>query len=631
MTEKQREWIGDWLVEKPLGKGGQGEVFLVRYMPKARFDGLVDDFYRIHRECAKSMNPNREQDKKTFVHTLFDAFQFFGDARLGALKRLHPPELAKNPDTAKARFAQELDAVMKVQHPALVEILDVHEGHDWFVMEYHSLGSLSSRRERYVGDLRGVLRALRPVVDGVAKLHSKNLIHRDIKPDNLFLSDDRRIVLGDFGLVYDLAGQGERQTQTYENVGSRDWMPPWAQTTRISDIRPTFDVFTIGKVLWAMVSGKPVMRLHYFRDPEFDLEKLFPNDDWPQVANRLLGKCVVEHEQDCLRDASELLEGIDKALDELGDAPSIAGKPRKRVRKADYSAIRNILAGDRNAVRLQQTLDQEMEDLYDQLSLDGFPVHEPEPTDEAVQARANKYDDLTRQAIAYLVDLCRWGDPTQNNLILKSLRRIARGAGQRDNEDSQTGFYETWCWLHYYPAMRLVYGAALAALSDDNFELLTRVLLDTTVVARQQRVTMFNHISDEGLYDIKGASKLSGLMKGGSEGAPVSARLFSSLREDLAELIRDNDEYELLFDRWECLVILSYVLDTGSDFRPAVCRATWKHLRNPERSPFTEFIREATSYQSPWAPLTRRWRAGQLKEAYTTYTEWVSAISNKLW
>jgi hypothetical protein len=91
-------------------------------------------------------------------------------------------------------------------------------------------------------------------------------------------------------------------------------MPAWAMGMRIEDIKPSFDVFTLGKLLWSMVSGKPFLRLWYFDEPDFNLEKIFPEDHSMGFANILLKKCIAEKEANCLNDATQLLEEVDEVL-----------------------------------------------------------------------------------------------------------------------------------------------------------------------------------------------------------------------------------------------------------------------------------------------------------------------------
>ena len=87
-------------------------------------------------------------------------------------------------------------------------------------------------------------------------------------------------------------------------------MPAWAFTKRVEDITPAFDVFSLGKLLWAMVSGRPVLNLWYFDRPEYNLADMFPDSPSIGLANPLLGKCIVEHE-----DAQGMIDALQHVAD----------------------------------------------------------------------------------------------------------------------------------------------------------------------------------------------------------------------------------------------------------------------------------------------------------------------------
>jgi hypothetical protein len=149
------------------------------------------------------------------------------------------------------------------------------------------------------------------LVDAVSELHKNGYVHRDIKPENIFIGDDGRLVLRDFGLVINPGSDATRLTATYENVGSRDW----AMTGRNDEVNPTFDIFTLCKVLWSMVSGQRLLHLWYFNEPEYDLEVMFPNDPDIRWVTHIFRYCIVQREINCLRDATELLAKFDEAID----------------------------------------------------------------------------------------------------------------------------------------------------------------------------------------------------------------------------------------------------------------------------------------------------------------------------
>ena len=182
----------------------------------------------------------------------------------------------------------------------------------------------------FTADIYRALTALRPIVAVVAKLHAKGTVHRDIKLQNTLVSDTGELVLGDFGIVF-LEG-GNRPTEQLERVGSRDWMPPWAHTgMRVDDVKPSFDVFPLGKMIWCMISGRTMLPFWYHREPQNDLTKLFPHNTAMHLVNEVLDRCVVQHEKDCLSSASELLKIVDETIDALrvGGEPVSDGIPRR--------------------------------------------------------------------------------------------------------------------------------------------------------------------------------------------------------------------------------------------------------------------------------------------------------------
>ena len=148
----------------------------------------------------------------------------------------------------------------------------------------------------------------------MAPLHKENIVHRDIKPQNIFLRDDGQLLLGDLGIVF-LPDQSKRLTVTNESVGPHEYMPQWAALAeRLETVEPNFDVYMLGKVLWCMVSGRPKLPREYHRRPGFNLAELFPRNPDMHLINSILDKCLVEEPDKCLSSAQHLLVLVDAAL-----------------------------------------------------------------------------------------------------------------------------------------------------------------------------------------------------------------------------------------------------------------------------------------------------------------------------
>ena len=308
---------GKWETIEELGGGGQGTVYLVKDTEKA--GGTERRLEDIKKAIGSLASAQTHQTQIDMANLLVDAITHLTPKQvdasaLGALKALHEPRDKKGYEKAKERMKREVDALSRINHPNVLKILDHNLEEGWFVGEYHPRGPLSAQPSLFKGDMLRTLETFYPLVDGVATLHSDGIVHRDIKPQNVFLSTDNNLVLGDLGIVFFSDAARTRITDSYESVGSTDWMPQWAMGMRIEDVRSTFDVFSLGKLLWAMLSGRGFLRLWYHHDPQFELEKMFPGDESILWARHILDKCIVEHEKHCLQDAGRLLIFVNDAL-----------------------------------------------------------------------------------------------------------------------------------------------------------------------------------------------------------------------------------------------------------------------------------------------------------------------------
>ncbi|MFO0915331.1 MAG: protein kinase [Pirellulales bacterium] len=308
-----------WHHIRELGRGGQGIVSLVLDKTKCDIDNAPQMLATIISNLTGTTTGKRSEhlasNFEKFALLIDDVIAKRDPKSLGALKRLHSPEDARDVENSAARLAKEIKAMTTIKHPHLLDIVDADEGNTWYVSPFHAGGTLHTNIEKFKGDPTAALRALRPVVDGVTMLHRANVVHRDIKPQNIFLGENG-LILGDFGLVYFEDEGHTRLSNTFSNVGSRDWMPSWASHQRIEDVKPNFDVFSLGKVLWAMIVGMPSVPQWHLDRELFDIERFCPTDSLARRTKELLRKIVVSEESDCLlADAGELLQEIDAILD----------------------------------------------------------------------------------------------------------------------------------------------------------------------------------------------------------------------------------------------------------------------------------------------------------------------------
>ena len=310
-----RIYGGRWRVIREIGRGGQGTVYEVE---DTRCDTETVFLEKLKIVLSKAMVPINDHDTEVTHRELIQLIRTISGTTppRAALKELMPLDESVNERTALDRMKSEIETIRTISHPSLPPILDENIDGGWYVTKFFSGGTLASKPDLYQKQVLDSLRALRPVVEAVAKLHQAEVVHRDIKPANMFIDQAGHLVLGDCGLAFkrEIA---DRVTETFENVGSRDWMPGWAMGMRLTDVQPNFDVFSLGKVLWAMIAGKPILRLWYHHEPEFNLGTMFPDNESIVFAQTILDKTVVERPTDCLTDATELLDLVDSTVSAL--------------------------------------------------------------------------------------------------------------------------------------------------------------------------------------------------------------------------------------------------------------------------------------------------------------------------
>lgn len=172
--------------------------------------------------------------------------------RLVAVKILHS-DLAQNADFRR-RFMDESRAVAQLSHPNIVSVYDVScsDDIDYIVMELIDGVTLKQYMERRGQmDWREALHFITKIMRGLSHAHSRGVIHRDIKPQNIMILRDGSVRVADFGIAC-LADQG--QTLTQETLGSVHYISP--EQARGDRVDARSDIYSAGVVLYEMLTGK---------------------------------------------------------------------------------------------------------------------------------------------------------------------------------------------------------------------------------------------------------------------------------------------------------------------------------------------------------------------------------------
>ena len=247
--------LGDYRIFKVLGSGGMGVVFLA-------------------------------EDSKL--------------KRQVALKALRP--LMATDRIAKNRFLKEAQAVATIDHKNIVHINHVSEedGIPVISMPYLEGESLQSylKKEKQLQQLEVVRMGIQ-IASGLAAAHQKRLVHRDIKPGNIWIEEQSGLLkILDFGLVRTLDDRGSELTLSGYLVGTPAFMSPEQAEGQELDHRS--DLFSFGTLLYAMITGKSPFEYKMtgatlravINDSPAELKEIYPEISVPfsDLVMRLLSK-----------------------------------------------------------------------------------------------------------------------------------------------------------------------------------------------------------------------------------------------------------------------------------------------------------------------------------------------------
>ncbi|WP_419866319.1 protein kinase domain-containing protein [Mycobacterium scrofulaceum] len=153
------------------------------------------------------------------------------------------------------RFQREARSVARLKDPGLVAVYDqgLDSRHPFLVMELIEGGTLRELlAERGPMPPYAVAAVLRPVLSGLAAAHRSGLVHRDVKPENVLISDDGEVKIADFGLVRAVAAAGITSTSVI--LGTAAYLSP--EQVRDGDASPRSDVYAAGILTYELLTGR---------------------------------------------------------------------------------------------------------------------------------------------------------------------------------------------------------------------------------------------------------------------------------------------------------------------------------------------------------------------------------------
>ena len=154
------------------------------------------------------------------------------------------------------RFLREARIVANLTHPNIITIHDVgeHDGHNYLVMELLPSGETLKDKIKAGVDSQYALSIVRQVATALKVAHENNIVHRDIKPDNIMFRADGSVVLMDFGIARSVDSAATQMTQAGLIIGTPQYISP--EQAQGENIGPYSDIYSLGIVFYEMLMGK---------------------------------------------------------------------------------------------------------------------------------------------------------------------------------------------------------------------------------------------------------------------------------------------------------------------------------------------------------------------------------------
>ncbi|MBM3144431.1 MAG: hypothetical protein FJ010_05540 [Chloroflexi bacterium] len=251
--------------------------------------------------------------------------------RYVAIKALHPAFL-EDPNFL-ARFQREARVVAKLEHPNIVPIYDAaeHEGRPYLVMKFIEGETLKARLVRDGIPQDQILRIVKAVGAGLTYAHGRGILHRDVKPSNVLLSDDGQIYLADFGMAR-IAQAGESTISGDMMIGTPQYISP-EQAMGVRELDEGTDIYSFGVMLYELIVGQvpfsadtPFSIIHDHIYSPLPLPRDI-NANVPESIERVLLKALAKERPDRFEDITSFVEAFSQAFGEAEASWGVGAQP----------------------------------------------------------------------------------------------------------------------------------------------------------------------------------------------------------------------------------------------------------------------------------------------------------------
>ncbi|MGL6290536.1 MAG: protein kinase domain-containing protein [Silanimonas sp.] len=225
--------------------------------------------------------------------------------------KITAPEILRD-EISKQRFEQEARTIAKLEHPCIVGIYEVGrspQGLMYYVMPYLSKGHLGQRDLR--NDEPRIIAVLRSLLSALGYAHTRGIVHRDVKAENVLFDNADRPVLADFGIALPFRSS-TRITNVGFAVGSAAYMAP--EQARGDNVDGRADLYAVGVLAYEMVTG----HLPFQANDALALAVMHAHDPIPPLpSNRrhwqpFMSLAMAKTKEQRFRNAEQMLSALDE-------------------------------------------------------------------------------------------------------------------------------------------------------------------------------------------------------------------------------------------------------------------------------------------------------------------------------
>lgn len=399
---------------------------------------------------------------------------------------------------------------------------------------------------------------------------------------------------------------------------SADGAPPVAHT-RCSIIK------VHGDYLDTRIKNSPEELAHYDKRIDRLLDRIFDefglivcgwSADWDNALRSALERCKNHRfttywtaRGDPKAAAKKLIDLRRAQVIRIGDADSFfreladkvfalddISRPHPLSAKVAVASLKQYVVDGRHKIRLHDLVMNETERVFGELTTKNFPVHGIPFSAEELLSRVRRYEALSEVLLGIMINGCYWGGKEHTELWVKSLERIANPAGERAG-------LTVWLDLKPYPALFLLYGAGIAAITGNRYETFTGLLSQTKIREARKDFPAVLSLYTSSVMKSDVGQRLPGMER---HYTPLSDYLYQTLRNPLREFLQDDIRYQETFDRFEYLSALVhahlYEKEHHDIWGPVGCFG-WRSGRQHEGGIIREIEMEVKAAANDWPVL----------------------------